>query len=232
MSRIKPGRFFVIEGTDGSGKTAQFELLQKYLKHKRIPFVTVDFPQYGKPSAYFVERYLSGGYGTLAETSPEAASLFYALDRFETGLRIKQWMKEGKVVIANRYVASNLGHQGAKIANGKKREKFMQWVYNIEYGILKIPKPDLNIFLSVPPRISYRLLKERERKTYLSRKGKKDIHEADQKHLTRAFAAYEAAIKMFPKDFAVITCAPNNHLLSLEEIHKKIISLIQKYVNA
>ncbi len=225
MTKRKEGLFIVLEGTDGSGKTVQFRRLLGKLKKQGFKCQTVDFPQYGRPSAYFVEQYLTGKYGGWHKVGPYRASLFYALDRHEASAKIKKALSQGKIVLANRYFGSNLGHQGAKIQNNRKRKKFFKWIYNLEYNILGIPKPDLNLFLHVPAKISYQLVAKKGEREYL--KGKKrDIHEKDIKHLKQAEQSYLQAIKLFPKDFKVIECIENNNLLSIDEIAEKVWQII------
>jgi dTMP kinase len=221
----KRGTFLVLEGTDGSGKTVQFELLKKYFSSKKVPYEVLDFPQYGFPSAYFVEKYLNGEYGQ--NIPPKIASLFYALDRYEVSFKLRKWLREGKTVLANRFVASNMGHQGAKIRDRKARAEFIQWVYNIEYTVLGIPKPNVNIMLRVPPRLAYDFIAQKAERSYL--KGKKrDIHEQSLQHLVHAFEAYAQTISMFPKEFIPIECAPRNRMLSIEEIHACVVEKIKK----
>lgn len=222
----KRGLFIVLEGTDGSGKTVQFNYLLKKLKKENFQCQTVDFPQYGQPSAYFIEQYLNGKYGGWQEVGPYRASLFYALDRYQAAKKIRKALSQDKIVLANRYFGSNLGHQGAKINDYRKRKKFFKWVYNLEYNILGIPKPDLNLFLHVPSKISYQLVAKKGRREYL--KGKKrDIHEKDIKHLKQAEQSYLQAIKLFPKDFKIIECVSDGKLLSKEKIAKKIWQVIR-----
>lgn len=223
----KKGFFIVLEGTDGSGKTVQFKLLLGKLKKDGYKYQTVDFPQYGQPSAYFVEQYLTGKYGGWHEVGPYRASLFYALDRYEVSTKIKKALNKGKIVLANRYFGSNLGHQGAKINNRQERKRFFKWIYNLEYNILGIPKPDINLFLHVPANISYRLVAKKGKREYL--KGKKrDIHEKDIQHLKQAERSYLQAIKLFPKDFVVIECAPERKLISIDAIAKKVWEVVKK----
>ncbi|MCD6471174.1 thymidylate kinase, partial [bacterium] len=136
MKKNKKSLFIVLEGTDGSGKATQFRYLLRNLKKVKIKYKTLDFPQYGKPSAYFVENYLRGKYGTLKEIGPYQASLFYALDRFDVSRKIKDWLRQGYTVIANRYTISNFAYQGAKIKNNKLRLKYFHWLMNLEYNIL------------------------------------------------------------------------------------------------
>jgi dTMP kinase len=142
-----PGKFIVIEGTDGSGKTVQFERLILALP-EGTKLGTLDFPQYGEPSSYFVEKYLTGKYGD--DIEPYAASVFFAVDRFDVKLKTLQWLEEGRVVVANRYVASNMAHQGGRMEKKSDRERFYKWLYELEYGTFGIPKPDLNIVLHAP----------------------------------------------------------------------------------
>ena len=112
------GKLIVIEGADGSGKSTQFELLLRRFRKEKIRIVTMKFPQYGKKSAGMVEEYLRGAYGKKPESvSPYAASLFYAVDRFDAAQKIKKWLLEGKTVLLDRYVDSNAAHQRGKIQN-------------------------------------------------------------------------------------------------------------------
>lgn len=224
-------RFIVLEGTDGSGKTVQFIRLLKRLKQKRIDVRTLDFPRYGQPSSYFIEQYLRGHYGSWQEVGAYRASLFYALDRFAASSELKRWLKQGKVVIANRYVASNLGHQGVKIKNKTERKRFFNWVNNLEYNILAIPKPDLNIFLHMPARIAYSLIGHKGKREYLGAK-KRDIHEEDISHLKKAEKVFCETAEMFPKDFVTVDCTRQNKLLSIREIEEKVWKIVEKVLKS
>jgi len=217
----KRGKFIVIEGTDGSGKTTQFKKLVSRLKKTGLKIATFDFPQYDKPSSYFVREYLNGNYGTWREVGPYRASVFYALDRFSAGRQISDWLNEGKIVLSNRYVASNMGHQGAKIKNKKERKNFFKWLYELEYGIMSIPKPDLNIVLHMPAEVAQKLVDKKGAREYVG--GiKRDIHEADIQHLRQAEETYSYIVKTFPKDFKVVECMRRGVLLSPDDIHKEV----------
>jgi len=211
------GKFIVIEGTDGSGKTVQFERLILAIP-EGIKIGTLDFPRYSEPSSYFVQKYLKGTYG--GDVGLEAASIFYAVDRFDARLRVMQWFDEGRVVIANRYVASNMGYQGAKLENKSEREKFYKWLYKLEYETFGVVKPDLNIVLHVSAEIAHELM--------MKRGGKRDIHENDLAYQKRAEEVYLEIAKLFPDDFTVIECAPNGAMLSVDEIHAKVWAAARK----
>jgi len=143
------GKFIVIDGTDGSGKTTQLNLLKAKLEQDGYAVEVADFPQYNNKSAGLVEEYLSGKYGQADEVSPYQASIFYAVDRFDASTKIRQWLTAGKIVLANRYTSANLGHQGCKIDNPLERRIFFSWLFDLEYKIFQIAKPDLSIILHV-----------------------------------------------------------------------------------
>lgn len=221
--------FIVLEGTDGSGKTEQFKKLAAKLIADDYEIATFDFPQYDKPSSYFVKEYLNGRYGSWEETGPYKASLFYALDRFDVGRQLKSVLAEGRIVISNRYVGSNLGHQGSKIRDDAERRKFFEWDYHLEYDILGIPRPDLNIFLHMPAVIAQALVDEKGAREYVGG-VKRDIHEADINHLKNAEKAYLEMVKLFPKDFKLVECVENGKLLSIEKIHEKVWAVVRAAV--
>ncbi len=217
--------FITIEGTDGSGKSTQTELLVKHLKKNGRKVERIDFPQYGEKSAALIEDYLNGKFGTAKEVGPYRASVFYAIDRYAASFQIKKWLSKSKIVIANRYMASNMGHQGGKIRNTTQRKKFFDWIYDLEYNTFRIPKPNVNIILHVPAKISQKLVDKKGVREYL--KGKKrDIHEDDLKHLKDAEKAYLQIAKKYP-EFKLIECVQNNKILLPEIIHQKIWKTIQ-----
>ncbi len=215
----KQGKFIVIDGTDGSGKGTQTALLVKRLQNNGYEVEMADFPQYGEKSAGLVEEYLNGNYGSALEVGPYRASIFFACDRFAAAPKIKKWINEGKIVIANRYVSSNMGHQSGKIKDAKNREKFLNWLEELEYDIFEIPRPDLNILLYMPPEIGQELVDKKESRDYI--KGKKrDIHEADIQHLKDAAQAYLDLAKNY--GWTTIDCAPEGNLNSIEHISDQL----------
>ncbi len=223
----KKGKFIVIEGTDGSGKATQTKFLAEKLKLLGVPFELADFPQYGKPSAYFAERYLRGEYGTAEEVGPYRGSLFYAVDRYEKSFDIRKWLAEGKTVISNRYVSANMGHQAGKIKNKAKREKFLKWLEELEYGIFGIPKPDLTILLYVPPEVGQKFVDQKGERAY-TKGAKRDIHEADLSHLQDAAKAYLEVAKKYK--WKVIDYKTKEGILSLDEVQARIWERVSKLI--
>ena len=232
MKKQIKGKFIVFEGLDGSGKSTQTKLLANYLEKQGMPVVKIDFPQHGEPSAGLVDEYLRGKYGKAEQVGPYRASVFYACDRYDAGFKIRQWISEGKVVVADRYLASNIGHQGGKIKNKQAWRKYVKWLYDFEYNLFGIHKPNITIILKTDPAITLKLAhkitdqeKLAKRKAYLGEQ-KRDIHEKDTEHLKNALRSYLWAAAEFPKDFKVVECMKNGRLLSPEAIHQKIICAI------
>lgn len=216
----KRGAFIAIEGTDGSGKGTQFQLLRDRLLQAGYQVETFDFPQYGQPSSYFVTQYLNGAYGTAEAVGPYTASLFYALDRYEAAPRIHKALDEGKIVISNRFTGSSMGHQGAKFSNPEERRGYFIWLDNLEFEMLRIPRPDISFVLRVPADIAHELIGQKGERAYTDKQ--RDIHEADLQHLERSVAVYDDLTSLFPKDFQRIDCIRSGKLLDVETIQNML----------
>lgn len=221
------GKLIVIEGTDGSGKKTQAALLIERLKRAGHKVATASFPQYGKKSAGPVEEYLNGKYGKAGELNPYVASLFFAVDRFDFSKELRRLLDSRYTVVLDRYVDSNAGHQGGKISSNREREKYIRWLYNLEYDILRVPEPDLTLILHVPARTGQKLVEKKQQRLYIVGGKKKDSLEADIVHLRRAEKTYLWLAKKFPKDHKVVECVENGGLLSPEKIHEKVWNVIK-----
>lgn len=229
------GKIIVIEGTDGSGKQTQTALLKQSLENMGYDVYTISFPNYESSSSALVKMYLNGEIKDAAnEVSAEAASIFYAADRYITYKKeMEEVYKEGKkVILLDRYVGSNIIHQGAKkikeMENLSKEEKeeslqqFMTWLSKLEYDTLKIPKPDITFFLNVP--IDYTIKLREKRVNKITGGDKQDIHEADTNYLKTAYAAGIMASKLL--GWKVIPCVENDQMRSIEDIHNDILKNI------
>jgi dTMP kinase len=219
------GKFVAIEGSDGSGKGTHTNLLVEWLGSRGCNVHMVDFPRYGEPSAYFVEQYLNGDFGSLASIDAYKASLFYALDRYAASFGIRSALQKGQIVIANRYVGSNMAHQGGKIQDPQARRDYLKWLTQLEYETLGIPKPDLNIVLSMPPASSTKLIDQKGKRGYI-KKGSRDIHEQDEGHLVRAYETFNELTETFPSDYLRLDCVEAGNLRSVYDIQEQIRSLV------
>ncbi len=208
------GKLIVIEGTDGSGKTTQTELLLARLAKEGIASETTRFPQYtDNLFGGLIRECLDGVRGDFIAIDPKIGSVLYACDRFETTPKIKKWLEEGKVVILDRYVSSNQIHQGGKIKDEAERGKFLDWLSKMEFEVLGVAKPDLVIYLDMPVESSKRLI--------ANRIGVKDTADVNFEYLKNS---KEAGKYMLSREetWTSIECAPNALLLSREAIHELI----------
>jgi len=225
----KVGKLIVLDGTDGSGKSTQTELLIKHLKKDGYTVKVVDFPEYysnffGK----FIGHCLSEQYYNFVKVHPKIASVLYAADRFESKDKVKRWLNEGYTIVANRYASANQIHQGGKIANTRKREAFLKWLAEMEYKVFKIPKPDAIIYLDVPIPVVMKLIKGRNqngRRSYLG--NKKDMAEKDRKYMenSRKSALW---LSKTQKGWVKMECMKDGTLETREAIHNKIYEKIKK----
>jgi dTMP kinase len=208
-------KFFVIEGTDGSGKGTQSKLLVERIREQGLAVTPFAFPQYEKPTGQIIKAYLSGVYGGTAALAPETAAVLFAMDQAAAKPEIEACLARGEVVIADRFVTSNIGHQGARIPieDVARHEQFVEMVLAMSYQALQFPRPDLTIILHVPTEISLQLIEARGRE--------KDEHESNVDHLRAAEKAYLDMVASLPNT-VVISCAPDGVLLSKEEVHAKV----------
>lgn len=222
------GKIFVIDGTDGSGKQTQFDLLKSHLDKDGIEYKTVSFPNYDSPSSSLVKMYLSGEFGENAQdVSPYIASTFYAADRYATFQKeLKKYYEDGGIILADRYTTANMVHQAGKIKDEKEREKFLNWLYDLEFNLYGLPMPTKVFFLNMPTEKVEELIKNRENK--FTHNAKKDIHERDPKHLKDA---YNAACSLVNKyDWNEIKCVKNNEIRTREDIHEEIYKIVYKEI--
>ncbi len=222
------GNLFVIDGTDGSGKQTQFEKLKDRLSNAGIEYKTVSFPNYDSPSSSLVKMYLSGEFGENAQdVSPYIASTFYAADRYATFQKeYRKYYDEGGIILADRYTTANMVHQAGKIKDEKEREKFLNWLFDLEFNLYSLPVPSKVFFLNMPPEKVKELIKNRENK--FTHTATKDIHERDPKHLEDA---YNAACSLVDKyNWNEIKCVRDNILRTREDIHKEIYDIVYKEI--
>ena len=228
---MKKGKFIVIDGTDGSGKATQVKELVKNLRKKKIKVKTIDFPRYynnffGK----FIGECLVGENGNFVKLNPRLASVLYAADRFESSAQIKKWLDVGFNVIADRYVSSNQIHQGGKITDNKKRKEFLNWLEKMEFGVFKLPRPNVIIYLDVPIKISQELLaNEGSQKKKKYQQGKKDLVENDLKYMEKS---RQSAIRMIKENnhWTTIDCMQGENLKSIKEISEEVFNKVLKII--
>ena len=221
------GKLIALEGIDGSGKRTQLELLAHALETRGLPVVRIAFPRYESTFGKLAGRYLNGDFGPLEAIDPHLSALVYAGDRFEAKGEIESALAAGKIVLADRYIASNLAHQSERVP-AEKRGDFFAWLKHIEYGIYGLPVEDLIIYLRLPVAEAHRLIALKAPRTYTSRQH--DILEADVRHLEQTAVIYDGLAT--GPNWVRIDCSDpaSGALHSPEEIHRAVLNAVESRV--
>ncbi len=205
-----------MDGSDGSGKQTQVALLVECLRQQGKKVVSMDFPRYhDKFHGRILKEALQGKFGDFLSLNPYAASFLYTGDRFEASEEIKVLLDHGDIVVADRFTTANMIHQGGKLSDPIERQKYLDWITNLEYGYLKLPQPDAILFLRVPVKISLKLLE--------GKKGK-DKAEESILYLMQSLACAEAIAPQY--GWLMVDCAPDGVMREREDIHQEIVEKI------
>ena len=211
--------FIVLEGLDGAGKSTQITKLRDMFRAKGVESEYLHFPRFDAPIyGELIARFLRGDLGSVESVNPYLVALLYAGDRADAAASIREWLSDGKVVIVDRYVYSNIGYQCAKIADSAERNTLREWILHTEFEEFGIPKPDLSLFLDVPFAFTERKLtevREGEDREYLQ--GGKDIHEASLDLQRRVREVYlESATH--DEDLKVVNCSTDEGSMASPEV--------------
>ena len=217
--------FIVLEGLDGAGKSTQIKRLRQLLADRGIESEYVHFPRFDSPVfGELIARFLRGELGSVESVDPYIVALLFAGDRADMAPQIRSWQSEGKVVIVDRYVYSNIGYQCAKISDSAERQTLREWILRTEFEEFNIPRPDLSLFLDVPFAFTERKLTEQREgddRSYLQ--GGKDIHEASldlQRRVREVYLESAAA----SGDLKVVNCsADDGSMATPEQIFERIM---------
>ncbi len=222
------GRIIVIEGTDCSGKETQTSLLFQHLKRNGKKVERFRFPMYESPTGqivggpYLGKSYISESFfkeGPV-EVDPKVAALYYAADRRYNIKMINDYLNDGYDVILDRYVESNMAHQGAKLFDKNKRQELYNWLEKLEYELLELPKPDLTIFLYMPYQEVAKLKALRADESIMDLKNLEYIKNAEY--------TYQELAKIY--NFITINCIKDNKLRKIEDINTEICTIVENYI--
>jgi dTMP kinase len=184
------GKLIVLEGIDGSGKSAQFRRLCARLEQDGIEYNHIVFPRYNEESSALIRMYLNGDFGTNPnDVNPYTASTFFAVDRYASYK--KDWgsiYENGGIFLSDRYTTSNAVHQGCKLPD-EELPAFFSWLTDLEYNKMGLPEPDLVLYLDVDLETSIARMRRREEKTHTHA----DIHEKDLDYLRRCLHTADRA---------------------------------------
>ena len=200
--------FIVLEGLDGAGKSTQIRMLRQLFADRGVESEYVHFPRFDSPVyGQLIARFLRGEFGGVQEVDPYLVALIFAGDRADAAPQIRQWLAEGKAVVLDLYVYSNVGFQCAKLPAGEERDRLADWIVNLEFGHNALPRPDLSLFLDVPFAFTERKLsevREGDDRDYLQ--GGQDIHEASLQLQQDVRSVYLASAAKDPS-LRVVDCS-------------------------
>ena len=200
--------FIVLEGLDGAGKSTQIRMLRQLFADRGVESEYVHFPRFDSPVyGQLIARFLRGEFGGVQEVDPYLVALIFAGDRADAAPQIRQWLAEGKAVVLDRSVYSNVGFQCAKLPAGEERDRLADWIVNLEFGHNALPRPDLSLFLDVPFAFTERKLsevREGDDRDYLQ--GGQDIHEASLQLQQDVRSVYLASAAKDPS-LRVVDCS-------------------------
>ena len=218
-----PGKFIVLDGIDGSGKRTQLEALARELTRRGMALSQISFPNYDGFFGKLVAQYLNGEFGSLAAVDPHFSALLYAGDRLEAKPKIEADLSSGKMLLADRYIGSNLAHQGARVAI-EERAEFLRWLKRLEYQVYELPGEDLVIYLHLPPAVAHRLVGEKGAREYT--KLRRDIQESNLAHLQAASDVYDQLAH--EPNWQKIECYDTgaNALRSPDAIHQDVLAAV------
>lgn len=222
------GKLFVIEGLDGSGKETQSNLLYERLLKDGYKVMIISYPRYEKESSALVKMYLRGDFGSNPdEVSPYVSSTFYAVDRYASfKCELESFYNSGGIIIADRYTTSNMVHQGGKISDETELSTFLDWLWNLEFKLYKIPIPDRVYFLHIP--LEHTIERIQKRLNKITNNVKKDIHEDSYEHLKNAFTNADKLVEIYK--WKKIECLVKNRGKTIEEINEELYTDIIKLI--
>jgi dTMP kinase len=218
------GLLITIEGIDGSGKNTQAKLLEHSLVGLGHSVYFTGYPQYDSWFGQMVGKFLNGELGSLENVDPRFAALLYAGDRFETKVQLEQALNEGKLVLSDRYVASNLAHQVARVSAAKRTE-LLRWIEHLEYAVYGMPRENLILYLRVPAAEAQKLVARKSARNYTN--STHDLQESSIHHLEEAAEMYDMLSRSRP--WATIQCfdAQRGSMRLPEEISAEMLEAVQ-----
>ncbi|KAI3345018.1 dTMP kinase [Clostridium botulinum] len=222
------GKLIIIEsGSDASGKATQAKKLYERLLEEGYNIKKITYPNYDSPACMPVKMYLSGEFGNKPEdVNAYVASTFFAIDRFASyNKEWKEFYDNGGIIISDRYTTSNMVHQAVKM-DEEEKDKYLDWLYNLEFNLYKLPVPDCVMFLDVLPEISQKLMKDRNNK--FTGEKEKDIHENNKDYLAKSYYNSLEIVERYNWD--KIKCNDGDNLKTIEEIHEEIYKKVKNYI--
>lgn len=224
---METAKIIVIDGGANIGKATQADMLMNRLMNEGHLVGKMDFPRYHQNTiGHLIKDMIDADVATMQALNPKYLATLFAADRFESKKQIDEWIAEGRIIIFDRYVSSNMLHQGSKIDDIDKREEFFRWVEHVEYEIFGMPRPNFTIYLDVPPNESERLLEYVEGLgvTVTAQVDKSRVHQVKVTECAKYLSSYQL-------NWFTVPCMKDGDLRDREEIHEDVYNLVKENLN-
>ncbi len=219
-------KLIAVDGGANIGKATQADMLMHRLMNEGYQVGKMDFPRYSQNTiGHLINEFIDSDSPSLATLPPKIFAILFAADRYESKKQIDEWIAEGRVIIFDRYVSATMLHQGSKIADIDQREEFLRWVEHVEYEVFGMPRPDLTVYLDVPPNESEKLL------GYVEELGVKVVNDESKAKVDQAkvsdCAKYLAAMN---QNWVTVACLENGELRNRDDIHEEVYQAVKAKV--
>ena len=229
------GFLVAIEGIDGSGKGTQARELVDRLGADDVSTTLLSFPRYSDTLfGAAIGEFLNGAFGPLDAVAPQLAATLYAGDRYESRPVLLDALEKHEVVVCDRYVPSNLAHQGARV-NSTLRTALLAWIQQIEYDVFALPRPDAVVWLDLPAQVTRTLIARKAARDYTNKAA--DLQEADTEYQASVRTVYatlcESDATWVRIDGLVGSPASDNETIRpVEEIADEVLAAVTARVKA
>lgn len=212
-----PGNVIVLEGGDGAGKQTQAKLLIDRLNAEGYKCKTLDFPHDSAKYGLFIRSILAGDFGGLKNVHPLLFASLYGVNREDTAAALWWWVHKGYMVILDRFVSANYGHQSSKYENEKERHEVIATIEKFEFDWLQLPRPTVTLYLDLPPAAALAAMKLDTTRSSL------DIHEsAGDDYKSKVRTTFLWCVANLP-NWKVVPCVDSEtNRVSREDVHSTI----------
>lgn len=221
---VMAGKLIVIEGGEGSGKATQTERLVARLIREDYKVGTMDFPRKThNVVGELIGECFEGQHGGFVEMAPKVASVLFAADRYESRKEIETWLEDDRIVIIDRYVSSNMLHQGAKFTDPEALDDFLNWVSRLEHDVFGMPRPDLVVYLNVP-------VEERIKLLHADVENRGHIIGMTEDTVEQQVAMQERAKTLMNKfnNWRMIDCVKDGEMRMRDDINDELHALVKE----
>lgn len=211
-----------LEGIDGSGKGTALKNVVTVLQNRGVRVDALSFPRYGKtPASHIIASFLNS---KEMRHNPYYIAAAFAMDRHES---LKLLQDAGDLIICDRYVASNVAFQAARLP-ADERDEFIEWITDFEFVKLAVPRPDLVIYFDIDVDAAAALIAGKGARLYTQEKY--DSFERDRAYQAAVAAAYRRLLETdaFSK-WMKVDVMRNAALRPPEDVANNVLKIIEAH---